>query len=161
MKIGLCQTYLDGHSGFPYTVEMQRYLGRELSDLVDASSAFLKRYGPEWQLFIYMGTRRGISSREIKGPVRYAKDKTVELFLTLEADLVPSAPGWRAPAADLVLAGLVAALGAVKLDSTRFESAFARMRERLVNDPTLVGYPSWAENAGQEPLPRSRGQEWI
>lgn len=86
MNVILTQAYIEPGVKFPFSHVMQAFLDGELSALASPSAAFTKKYGPDFNLVLYLSAKRELTNTEIKGPGIYKKTRDIEytLFLPFE-----------------------------------------------------------------------------
>ena len=94
MKIYVAQIYIEVGSVYPFTHYFQRLISDELTKRISASSAFIQKYGEDFNLIFRMSAKSSLKEPEVQGPTVFKTDKDVEytIFLTFDKS-EPQGPG--------------------------------------------------------------------
>jgi hypothetical protein len=149
MKISIGQIYIRPGVSFPFSHHMQRWLGEELSRIVNETDVFQKAYGVGFELMVRVSADVGSVSNRIKGPTIFKKTKDVEytVFLPFDA-IVASASGSRCAAVEFLVEGIRSVLQRSGLDVTGLDQKKASIVEYICSEPTMLKEP-WPWGQGE------------
>jgi len=82
------QIYVQPGVSFPFSAGFQRRLSREVTELVEPSPKFIKKYGSDFTLIFRISAKQGLEDNEIYGPAVFRKDKDVEYSVFLPFDVI-------------------------------------------------------------------------
>ena len=91
MRVFVGQIYVKPGINFPFSHHLQAWLSEQLTELASPSTAFVKRYGSEFDLMIRISAQIGIAEADIKGPTVFKADKDVEYTVFLPFDVIRAA----------------------------------------------------------------------
>jgi len=83
MKVFIGQIYIKAGVAFPFSLRFQRWLGDALSERVEVSEQFSKKFGADFGLGLRISAKEDIERPEIKGPTVFKRDKNVEFTIFL------------------------------------------------------------------------------
>jgi hypothetical protein len=142
MKVVITQAYIEPGVRFPFSHVMQGWLERELSALASPSPSFVKKYGPGYNLVIYMSAKRGLTESEIKGPAVFKKMMDVEYTLFLPFDRIVEQGDMYRAALGRVCDGVRSIFARAGIDAPRFDaSKQAQIIEQICAAPDMLDGP--------------------
>ena len=139
MTVHFGQIYIRPGITYPFSFHFQKWLSRSVSELIEPSPTFLKKYGADWNLIVRISAKADIESLEIRGPSRFPKDRDVEysIFLQHPGSLVCTQADCLLPLRQL-LDGVQHVLRSLEIDVTRLETSKPMLLQQFSADPTMV-----------------------
>ena len=83
MKIFVGQIYISAGIEFPFSLRFQKWLGDTLSERIEVSGEFSKKFGVDFKLGFRLSAKEEIGEPEIRGPTVFKRDKDVEFSIFL------------------------------------------------------------------------------
>ncbi|MBK6683457.1 MAG: hypothetical protein IPG45_03220 [Deltaproteobacteria bacterium] len=148
MNVSFRQVYLKPGISFPFSHLMQIRLSAEVSALVEASPAFLSKFGPDWELVVNVSAETTTDANVLKGPAVFKRAREVEYTVLLPYDAVPRNAGGCRKALELLIEGIRSVLERLDLDTQQFEAKAPSIVEAIASDPTMLTHP-WPDHSAQ------------
>ncbi|WPB77201.1 hypothetical protein KYC5002_50510 [Archangium violaceum] len=141
MRVSIGQIYTKPGVSFPFSHQMQRWLGEELSSATNAAADFKKKYGTGFNLVARVSADTQISDNQIKGPTIFKRDKDVEFTVFLPFDVIVSSAGGCRISVDYLLGGIRSVFQQAGIDLERLDEKKAFILEHICSDPTMLTMP--------------------
>lgn len=139
MKIFFGQIYVRPEITFPFSIPFQVWLSEAVSERVEISPAFIKRFGANYKLGFRISAKAEIDYSEIKGPTVFKRDKDVEFTIFLPhrpKDYHDPAVAWSI--VEQLLEASVQVLKQVGLDSAKVVADFPQLQKEFMRTPGLI-----------------------
>jgi hypothetical protein len=138
----MTQIYIRPGIEFPFSHIFQKWLSGELSSIVQASPDFVRSYGDDFDLVLYMSAKSEIQELEIKGPGVHKKTKDVEYTIFLPYDIINKSDNVIAGAVRHLLDGIVKVLTTLKIDTREVSLRTDLIIEHVCSDPSMIARKS-------------------
>ncbi len=156
MKVFFAQIYVEVGVTFPFSHHFQVRLSKEVSALVEPSSAFAKKFGADWNLIFRISAKRSLEKTEIRGPGVYRKAKDVEFTLFLPFDALQKETEVERAALRVLLSNACEVFEKLGISSARVEEKKESLVESICSDPIM--FKNEEPNQAPEPTaPSGRG----
>ena len=138
MNIFVSQMYLKANINYPFSVEFQEFIHRELSLRVLPSRHYLSNYGDEFVLIFTLSADSELNAPKIMGPKVSRKYKEIDysIFLTFDADS-PQGPLTYNHALQELFASIIQVLHEFKIDTTKIHQDQEELIQRILSDPQM------------------------
>jgi hypothetical protein len=134
VKIYLSQLYVEVGKTYPFSVDFQRWIGRELSQRFATTEAFTRKYSRDHKLIFTISAKADIPSPIVKGPCVSQRLKDVEFIIFLPHDGVQpkSVEDCRQPLAQL-FESIASLLQEMDFDVQRFVTEIPTLVEEVIS----------------------------
>jgi hypothetical protein len=160
MKVAFSQVYFEVGAAFPFSVHFQRFLTREVTDLVRPSHAFTESYGTVRELIFRISAKHKLGDNEIRGPSFFRKAHQVEFTVFLPFDLIVVHADAPRHALYFLLKGVSEALDLVEIDKSKLIQKSQSLIDSICADRIMLDKPSWNESENNT-IVRKRFEEFF
>jgi len=138
MRVFVGQIYIQAGVNYPFSHEFQKWVGDELSNLVEPSDAFLEKYSEDFDLMFRLSAKTELNEIEIKGPTIFKKDKDIEFTIFLPYQRIPieEKDSFKQPI-KLFLEGVALALELVRIDSSMVRSDSSELAKKITSNSSM------------------------
>lgn len=144
MNVYVSQIYIQVGVNFPFTHLFQKFMLREISELVAPSEHFVRKYGPEFNLIFRMSAKTQIQDNEIRGPSVYRKTTDVEYTIFLPFDAIVQGGNVEVDDNDalrialrFLFEGMVSVFDSLGIDSGRVREKQDSLIEVICSEPSM------------------------
>lgn len=141
MKITVGQIYIQPGIAFPFSHLFQRWMSKELSDLIRPSANFIRRYGDDFTLVLNVSAKPEVRQPEIKGPTVFERTKDVEYTIFLPYDKINESSDVIASAVRSFLDSVVSVFDSLEFDSSEVVKRAESIIERVCSDTSMIKKP--------------------
>jgi len=141
------QIYIVPGISFPFSTDFQLRLSREVTDLVEPSSKFIKKYGSDFKLIFRISAKTRLQDNEIKGPSVYRKDKDVEYVVFLPFDVIATHDDAPKHALRFLLKGVCEVFDLLEIEADRLVDKRDMLIEGMCSDQSMLKPRSWDEES--------------
>jgi len=134
MKVHFGQIYMQPGVTFPFSTRFQRSLGDEITQLVQPSATFIRKYGTDWELMFRISAKTQIDDSEIRGPTLFKKDKDIEYTVFLPFDTIAQSGQVPQSALQFLLKACCHVFRTLNIDPTIVEQSKESMISRICSD---------------------------
>ncbi len=138
MRIYFSQVYIEPGVNYPFSHVFQQRMSAAVSDLVQASENFIRKFGNDWKVIFNVSAKKEILAPEIVGPAVFKRTKDVEftIFLPHDGTDANQLADYTKPIRHLLL-GAIDVLEKLKLDPTELKKRIDSVVMELSSDPTM------------------------
>jgi len=140
MKLSVGQIYIEPGVTYPFSGKFQVFLGKEMTQLVEPSERFSKKYSDDFNVKFRLSAKAGLAAAEIRGPSTYRKTKDIEFSIFLphtgEAISINDQEKCRQPLV-IFFECVATILESLFLDPTRIRQQAAELTEKIISDPLM------------------------
>ena len=137
MKVWFGQIYIEPGVSFPFNHHFQRYLSKEITDLVEPSTKFIKKYGSDFKLGFNVSAKNAIQDIEINGPTVFRKSKDVEYTIFLPFDVITHNAEVPKCALKFLMRGVCSVFESLDIDVAKILEKQDSLIEHICSDPTM------------------------
>jgi hypothetical protein len=141
-KLRVSQVYVHVGIEFPFSHLAQRFLERELLEVMDVS-LFDKRYGSDFHIVLNVSAEQATRTPRIAGPAVFRRTKDVEYTIFIPFDVVVDSDEPCFTAAELLLEGAESAFRHAGISCPGLPSERQRIAREVCSNPSLAG--DWRE----------------
>ncbi len=149
MRVCFSQAYIGVY--FPLSHLFQRRLTAEVTALVVPSTAFIERYGEDFDLIFYVSAKQCIPDNEINGPAVYRKAKDVEYTIFLPFDVITRHADAPKHFLRFLIKGICDVFETLEIGTGRLLEKQELLIDEICSDPTMLEDPS--RRGGQPETP--------
>ncbi|GGP73003.1 hypothetical protein [Shewanella algicola] len=138
MRVFVGQIYIQAGVNYPFSHEFQKWVGDELSRLIEPSDAFIEKYSEEFELMFRLSAKAELDEIEIKGPTVFKKDKDIEftIFLPYQRISLEEKDSFIEPI-KLFLEGVALALEVLSINSSMVRSNSSELVEKIISNGSM------------------------
>jgi len=140
MKIYFGQIYIQVGISFPFNHLFQKFLGTEITKLVEFSPKFIKRYAEDYSLMFRISAKKELAVNEIKGPTVYKKDKDVEFSIFLPYTAIMQSTEPNREALKYLFEGIYEVFGKYEINISMLKSEQGKIIDKIMSSPEMFGY---------------------
>lgn len=137
MRVFFGQIYIEPGIKFPFSHELQKYLGTTATAMILSSSAFATRFGEDWDLIIRISAKTGLCETKIKGPSVFKKSKDVEFSIFLPFDVITKNLDPLLSALESLFVGIDIVLDSLEIKTINPLSQSREQIEKIRNDSSM------------------------
>ena len=148
MRVFIGQIYIKPGVDFPFSHQMQGWLGEQLSSMANPSAEFVRKYGADFALVVRVSADTGIVENRIKGPTIFKKTRDVEYTVFLPFDVIDKASDGCRVALDFLLRGIESVFHQAGIDAERLPERKASILDHICSDASMFTEPWSNEKKG-------------
>ena len=137
MKIYFGQIYIQVGINFPFNHLFQKFLGAEVTKLVNPSHKFIKRYAEDYNLIFRVSAKKELVENEIKGPTAYKKEKDVEFSIFLPYTFITQNSDPNRLALKYLFEGIYEVLGKYEINVEALKFEQNRIIDTIMSSPEM------------------------
>lgn len=137
MKLSFTQLYPEAGIHFPLSYLFQRRLGQELTARIDVLPEFVKRFGHDAAVIVYISARERLVETETRGP-RVFKNGDVESYVYLPFRKISRSPDPFREFLRQLLAAVSKVLVGLRLDGRRIDQQAEALIDSIIADSSMV-----------------------
>jgi len=141
MKVSVGQIYVQAGVNFPFSHMMQRWLGEELTLLIDSYSEFAEKFGPDFNMMIRISADSKISDNVIKGPTIFKKNRSVEYTVFLPYSVIIVAPDGCILTVKYILSGIRSIFMLVGIDTIQLDKKTHYIIKHICSNSSMLKKP--------------------
>src|SRR5204862_71635 len=130
--------YIEVGVNFPFNYLFQRFLGKEITALVEPSTKFIKKYGSDYELIFRISAKKSLVDNEIRGPSVYRKDKHVEYTVFLPYSVITLQDDINRSALRFLFKGVCAVFEKLEIDPSQVVEKQDTLIEHICSDPSMT-----------------------
>ncbi|MBP7370758.1 MAG: hypothetical protein KA902_04895 [Arenimonas sp.] len=138
MRVFVSQIYIQPGVNYPFSCDFQKWIGNEITERVEPSCVFLKKYSEDFEILFRMSAKAELNDIEIRGPTVYIKTKDIEftIFLPYSKISVGNMKSLEQPLI-LFFVGVSRALESLGIDSSKVRNDSLDLIEKIISNITM------------------------
>lgn len=137
MQVHFGQIYIEPDVYFPFSHHFQHRISEAVTDAVEPSAKFLKKYGGDFDLTFNVSAKKALRDNEIRGPTVFRKTKDVEYTVFLPFRVIKRHPDVPQTALRFLLKGACAVLESLDIDTAKIVEQQESLIEDICSNPIM------------------------
>lgn len=146
MTVHFGQIYIEPDIYFDFSTDFQLYLAKAVSELIDISPTYIKRFGGDYELMFRVSAKTCVKENDIKGPQVFRKDKDVEYTIFLPYKTIMRNEDFYREALRYLFQGVYTVLESLDIDVARLKERESSLIDTICGDPSMFQEDEFGED---------------